>query len=345
MSFGNHRPYWAPAQRRAPIVLLTIATGLFIALSVSCVRSRPPASTTTTRPGPTTSVPAGGATGRYAKPVFTNIQQIATAATYQPADPAAGWPKDLKLDAWAPAGDTATKRPAIVWGFPGGFLFGDRSTVANLAQDSARRGYVGITIDYRLQPFNGPDVVPLPGGGYLANRGVIPAYLDTIAAGQWLKANAARYGIDPDAIVVAGVSAGAFSALNAVMLPGGPLPPLPEGWIPPGTINPAVSPYAAAISNSGTSIGPMTNQFVSRPGEPPIIMFAGTADTLVDHDKWQVPTCMDHRARGNLCELVSYPGQGHGVFGKSAEVLDRAAAFVKEQVLLPRGYPADTRTG
>ena len=323
-------------RHRSGAVSLTIVTGLLVAGLVSCARPRPPTPT----PGTTTSVPAGGGAGRYVKPVFANIEQIATATTFRPADPAAGWPKDLKLDAWAPAGDTATRRPAVVWGFPGGFLFGDRSTMAALAQDSARRGYVGITIDYRLQPFGSPDITSLP-GGYVANRGIIPAYLDTIAAGQWLKANAARFGIDPDAIVIAGVSAGGFNAIDAVVLPGGPRPPLPEGWVPPGTSNPAASPYAAAISNSGTSIGAMTDQNASRPGQAPIIMFAGTADHLVDYEKWQQRTCDDHRAQGNVCEFVSYPGQGHGVFAEQADVLERSAAFVKAQVLLPRGYPAE----
>jgi acetyl esterase/lipase len=328
MSFGNDHRARDRAPRHLPIMAVAIAVGVLVALLASCTRPDPP----------------GGGTGeRYVQKVFTNIQQVATAATFRPADPAAGWPQDLELDAWAPAGDTATKRPAIVWGFAGGFLFGNRSTVANLAQDSARRGYVGITIDYRLQPFNGPDVVTLPGGGgFLANRGVIPGYLDTIAAGQWLEANAARYGIDPDAIVVGGISAGGFNAVNAVMLPGGPLPPLPANWVPPGATNPAVSPYAAAISNSGTGIGAMTGQSVARPGQPPIIMFAGTTDNLVPHDAWQKATCDDARAQGNVCEFVSYPGQGHGVFAQQADVLDRSHRFVKQQVLIPKGYPAGT---
>ena len=113
--------------------------------------------------------------------------------------PAPAGPTTLKLDAWAPANDTATKRPAIVWGFPGAFVGGSRQGMNAYAQDSARRGYVGITIDYRLLQQPAGDI----------NRGIIPAYIDTIAAGEWLRANAARYGIDPDAISVGGVSAGA----------------------------------------------------------------------------------------------------------------------------------------
>jgi acetyl esterase len=300
------------------------ATALVLVLSVAvlgaCTRpGRPPASTTTTRPS---------TSGRYTDRVFTGIEQIATGITYKPADPPAGWPKDLKLDAWAPADDTTTKRPAIVWAFGGGFVGGNRQAMYNYAQDSARRGYVGISIDYRLlqQPIT--DI----------NHGIIPAYLDTVAAGNWLRANADRYGIDPDAISVGGVSAGAMNALNAVILPGAPLPALPTGWVPPGTANPATTPYVAAISNSGAAAGPMGGQVVSRSGQGPIIMFAGTADTVVDYANWQVPTCDQHKAKGNICELVSYAGANHTLPAQTQDLLNRSAAFLHQEVLAAKGY-------
>jgi hypothetical protein len=284
-----------------------------------------PGRTTTT----TTTTPSSG--GRYAAKTFTRVDKIATAVTYKAADPGQGWPADLKLDAWAPAGDTATRRPAIVWGFGGAFVAGDRSQMSNYAQDSAQRGYVGITIDYRLQQTS--DI----------NRGIIPAYLDTIAAGEWIKANAERYRIDPDAIIVGGFSAGAMNAINSIVLPGAPLPPLPQGWIPPGTVNPASTPYAAAISNSGSAVGPMATpkQNVSRPGQGPIIMFGGTIDNVVRYGDWQIPTCEQHKSAGNVCEFVTYQNLGHGVFAQLPDLFNRSAAFVKQQVLIPHGYPAD----
>jgi acetyl esterase/lipase len=311
---------------RAPLsalVVIAVATTLS-----SCTRPGWP----WTRPTTTTTSAGSAGHGRYAQQVFATIDKVATGVTYKPASPAAGWPDDLKFDAWAPANDTAEKRPAIVWGFGGAFVGGDRGQMANYAQDSARRGYVGITIDYRLLR-SGTDI----------NHGIIPAYLDTIAAGEWLKANAARYRIDPDAIVVGGFSAGAMNAINSIVVPGAPLPPLPSGWVPAGTTNPASTPYVAAISNSGSAVGPMANppQHVSRPGQGPIIMFGGTADNVVSYQNWQQTTCRDHKAAGNVCEFVTYQGLGHGVFAQLPDLLNRSAAFVKEQVLVPKGYPAD----
>jgi predicted esterase len=305
----------------------SLAVALVLVLSVSlfgaCSRpGRPPTSTTTT----TAAGPV--ATGRYRTPVFTGIEQIAVGVTYKGADPAGGWPQDLKFDAWAPSNDTATKRPAIVWAFGGGFVGGNRQAMNSYAQDSARRGYVGITIDYRLlrQPIT--DI----------NYGIIPAYLDTVAAGHWLRANAARYGIDPDAISVGGVSAGAMNAINAVTLPGAPLPALPAAWIPPGTVNPTSTPYVAAISNSGAAAGPMGGTTSSRAGQGPIIMFGGTADTVVNYANWQIPTCDQHKAKGNLCEFVSYPGANHTLPAHTQDLLDRSAAFVHQHVLATKGY-------
>ena len=37
-------------------------------------------------------------------------------------------------------------------------------------------------------------------------------------------------------------------------------------------------------------------------------MFAGTADTIVSYANWQKPTCDQHKAKGNVCEFVSYQG-------------------------------------
>src|SRR5690606_31071827 len=108
-------------------------------------------------------------------------------------------------DVYRPAGDTVGTRPAIVWLFGGWFMFGDKDQLADYARDSARRGYVGITIDYRIRP-------GMPQSDLEAAAD--DAYDDAAAAIAWLQANAATYGIDPDTIVSAGYSAGAVVAWN-----------------------------------------------------------------------------------------------------------------------------------
>jgi hypothetical protein len=286
--------------RRALIGVL--AAALLVTSFGACTRPGRPRPTTTT----TTTVtrPGTPVTGRYAERVFEQIEQVARAETYKPAN-------NLKLDAWAPAGDTAEKRPAIVWAFGGAWIAGERTQMNTHAQDSARRGYVGITIDYRK--------LGVPAG-------IVPAYEDMLAAVQWVKTNAARFRIDPDAVVAGGFSAGAINAVNVVVMPG-----------TAGQPGPATSPAAGAISVSGASFGAMQGRNWSRANQGPIVMFGGTADAIVNYQNWQVRTCNDHRAAGNVCEMNSYPGAGH-MPTSTSEILDKSAAFVTREILRPRGY-------
>lgn len=261
------------------------------------------------RPGPAPT------SGRYVTPVFDRVEQVATATAYK---------NDLKLDAWAPAGDTAAKRPAIVWGFGGGFIAGDRNQMASAAKDSARRGYVGITIDYRLQ--TGSGVLAMAGG-------ILPAYDDTAAAIAWLRQHASTYRIDPDAIVAGGASAGAINAVNAVVLP--------------GTRGPAAGAANAAISLSGASYNSLICAYVgnancrsdSKPNQGPIIMFSGSSDPIVLFPAQQA-TCNNHKAAGNVCDMRVYQGAGHMPTSMSV-VLDEGAKFVMKELLAPKGYTSN----
>lgn len=86
--------------------------------------------------------------------------------------------------------------PAILCIHGGGFRAGDRHGYDALCLRLARRGYVAITIDYRLAP-----------------RFPFPAAIhDTKEAVRWLRANAAKYHIDPDRIGAMGGSAGGHLA-------------------------------------------------------------------------------------------------------------------------------------
>ena len=99
--------------------------------------------------------------------------------------------------------------PVIVWLHGGGLIQGSGSTVDPSAL--AGRGAVIVTINHRLgrlgyfaHPALEQDV---------ANLGL----LDQVAALEWVRDNAARFGGDPDLVTVMGGSAGAISA-NALMV-------------------------------------------------------------------------------------------------------------------------------
>lgn len=100
----------------------------------------------------------------------------------------------LLLDIYQPAGVASTPRPAVVLLHGGGWSGADKSTMQGMANFLARWGFVAVPVDYRL--FHG-------------NENRWPAQLDDVQrAVRWLRANAAKYDIDPDHIGAFGHSAG-----------------------------------------------------------------------------------------------------------------------------------------
>ena len=59
---------------------------------------------------------------------------------------------DLTMDIYEPAGDTLSNRPIIVFAHTGSFFSGhnELDDVVALATSAAKRGYVAVSINYRL---------------------------------------------------------------------------------------------------------------------------------------------------------------------------------------------------
>jgi len=59
---------------------------------------------------------------------------------------------DLEMDIYEPVGDTLTNRPVIIFAHTGSFFSGHNETddMVDLAISAAKRGYVAISINYRL---------------------------------------------------------------------------------------------------------------------------------------------------------------------------------------------------
>jgi acetyl esterase/lipase len=100
----------------------------------------------------------------------------------------------LRLDVYKPSGHEAN-RPAVVLIHGGGWSMLDKSTMGRMGHFLARSGFVAFSVDYRL--FHDAE-----------NRW--PAQLDDVQrAVRWIRANAAKYGVNPDRIGAFGHSAGA----------------------------------------------------------------------------------------------------------------------------------------
>lgn len=114
----------------------------------------------------------------------------------------------LTLNIWAPEG--AVKRPVMVFVHGGGFVLGSKDASVHDGTAFARDGVVLVAINYRLGV---EGFLPIPG---------IPTNLglrDIIAALQWVSANIAAFGGDPENVTLFGESAGAMATANLVTSP------------------------------------------------------------------------------------------------------------------------------
>lgn len=194
-----------------------------------------------------------------------------------------------------------------MWLFDGAFVRGDKRRMEYYAKDAARRGWLGVAVEYRTRSID-PGRMRVEDLLDAAND----AYEDGLAAVEWLQGNAARYRLDPACIVAAGVSAGAITALHLVYMP--------------GTRGSKMSPVAGGIAVSGHSL------VGAPPGRPPVIMFHGHRDDVVPFRKAEET----HRKAvdvGNVNTLVAFDA-GHDIaWRKAHEIRDTAAQFVASHML------------
>ena len=109
----------------------------------------------------------------------------------------------VAMDIVRPKAASPEKRPAVLLVHGGGFRRGNRQSYLPVAIRLAQRGYVAATASYRLAP-----------------RHQFPAAVEDVkAAVRFLRANADKYGIDPDHIGAMGGSAGGHLVLFLGLTP------------------------------------------------------------------------------------------------------------------------------
>lgn len=206
--------------------------------------------------------------------------------------------------------DPATdRRPAIVFFFGGGWVGGSPTQFEPHARYLARRGMIAICADYRVK----------------SRQNATPdqCVADGKSAVRWVRANAARLGIDPARIAAGGGSAGGQVAAAAGIC---------DGLEDPADPDPKVSskPNALVLFNPVYDNGPKGwGHAAAKPwfprispahnlskDDPPAIVFLGTRDALIPvatAEKFQA----DMVAAGLTSELHLYPDQPHGFFNES----------------------------
>lgn len=241
---------------------------------------------------------------RYLDPVFSSIDTT-TDLTYGAAENALGQLQSLELDLYEPAGDTEAQRPVFIWAHGGFFTQGSKADIGSIATFMASRGWVVLSIEYRLQPL-------LPEGlvGYLTTphrlfnlallaETIRDAQHDMQAAVRWARANAATWRLDPDRIATGGFSAGATMSMATAY-----------NSDDPGTSgNPGYSSRPTASIGTGTLNVPLIDIHPDLGVEPPVAQFHGQDDE--SPFLGPVATCVVAQVLLNVCEVRVYPGQGH----------------------------------
>ncbi|MEM1180403.1 MAG: alpha/beta hydrolase fold domain-containing protein [Acidobacteriota bacterium] len=226
--------------------------------------------------------------------------------------------KELLLDLYEPVGAreaTGELSPALVLIHGGGFIGGSRQEglLVNIAENLAARGWVVVSIEYRL----GPDVpIPsarmqtlleaaaaaIPDNQPVLAQAQVGAVDDTLTAVEWLKSRAGGLGIEPSQIGLLGTSAGAVTAVHTGYL-------LDDHAI-------AADPFTFVVDLWGGSIIPADNRPAAarflEAGEPPLFVVHGTEDPQVDFELAQLLVARAD-AQGVPYEFHPLAGVGHGV--------------------------------
>jgi acetyl esterase/lipase len=221
--------------------------------------------------------------------------------------------------------------PTILCIHGGGFRAGTREGYDGLCLRLAEQGYVAVTITYRLAP-----KYPFPA-----------AIHDTKAAVRWLRANAAKYKIDPERIGVTGGSAGGHLA-QFLAVTGDVKEFEGEGGNPGQSSKVACVVNVYGPSDFTKSYGKSVDAaevlplflggnlekarplhirasplYWVTPNAAPTLCIHGTDDKYVAHEQavWMVDKL---KAANVEAELLTIEGAGHGFKGKDAETAEKA---------------------
>jgi len=199
----------------------------------------------------------------------------------------------------------------MVWVHGGGFASGSRSheTLRALARGSARRGYVAVSVDYRILTPEGCDV-SRPGCRAIA----FEDQHDVQAAVRWLRRHADRYRIDPTRVAVGGTSVGGILSYLVATRAGDP-----------GTSgNPGYSSRVAAfvsIAGGFPGGGGYPNK-----GDAPGLLFHGTSDRTTPFS-WSVDAARALRAAEVGATLQLIPRGQHVAYEVYRERYDQQTAW------------------
>jgi poly(3-hydroxybutyrate) depolymerase len=234
----------------------------------------------------------------------------------------------LKLDAYYPtlSIDTLPLRPLILMVHGGGLIGGDKINYTRVCKEFAKRGFVAVTINYRLGLNCNTDTISEEKAKYRVQQ-------DINAAFRYVSANASMLRVDTSWMFIGGGSAGSVASLGVVYIS-------QSEW---NTFTPTLQTLLGNLNSSGNNLtntfnikgvfndwGAMLKTSMQPTEMLPMVSFHGDADSTVAIDSTFGGGCIHveksygSRAMHNLlvangvCSDLSVKiDGGHGVFQDS----------------------------
>lgn len=246
--------------------------------------------------------------------------------------------QEMRLDIASPAGQGPF--PCVVCIHGGGWRFGSRKDLATLINQLAGKGYVAVSISYRL-----------------SDKAPFPAQIeDCKAAIRWLRANAKQYDIDPERIGCLGMSAGAHlacllgvtrkedalegnggyadqsSGVRCVVSIFGPTDFSARVW-EPQIENTLLVPFLGGKLEEKKEVYQKASpiHYVHK-GAPPFLFFHGTVDKIVPVGQSRTMAAKLKEA-GVVARLIEFEGAGHGWGGENLQkTMDETVGFLGQHL-------------
>lgn len=305
------------------------------------------------------------ASGRYSADTFTSITTN-SGVVYGSNTTVGGSNQILTMDVYQPAGDVEQNRPLIIWAHGGSFIGGTSADgdVTKLSQSFAKKGFVCVSINYRLGffPFDSVNAV----------KAVLRAVQDMKASVRFFykdKLTLNAYKIDTNNIFIGGSSAGAVTALHTVYLNKS------------CEINPYVAPatlaalggmegysgnqcYSSKVKGVINLCGGLGNYGWLEAGDLPFCSMHGTIDGTVNYSRGKAISLIyldgsrmlkqQANVLGISNPFYTWYGQDHVPYASSTQYMDTTINFVRDYLisrlgctnppLLLQNTPAGTAT-
>lgn len=230
-----------------------------------------------------------------------------------------------------PQRDSIYNYPAMVFFSGGGWIKCSMTQFESQAKYFAKRGIVCFLVEYRVW------------STHRAN--IFDCIADAKSSIRYIKANANKFKIDRNKLIVVGGSSGGHLAAATAMT---------EGYDDSNDdLSISSKPNALILYNPVIDLGPSDTEVYGwigekykdlsplhniKPETPPTLMFYGTEDGGISMEA-SAYFCAAMKAVGSRCDLFLYEGQEHGFFNYDRSIVYyKKTTFEADKFLASLGY-------